>query len=88
MYIAFYKSSWCSGCKVLDEMLKNTTLPYPLITIDIDKNPELAAQRFATEIPTLMLIYGDTVVARRSGSFSELDLKLFLDEGRSFNETN
>ena len=87
MYIAFYKSSWCSGCKVLDGTLKSTTLPYPLITTDIDKNPELAAPRFAPEIPTLMLIYGDTVVARRSGSFTDLDLKMFLDEGRMFNET-
>lgn len=86
MYIAFYKAEWCGGCRVLDALLKETPLPYPLITIDVDKNPELAAKNFATQVPTLLLVYGDTTIARKSGCFNQDDLLEFLDEGRKFNE--
>ena len=87
MILMYFKANYCGGCRTLSELLKEVPLPYPLVEVDVEENSTLAAQRFVTEVPTLMLIYGDTVVAKKSGLFNKDDLIAFLNEGKLFNET-
>lgn len=87
MIIVYFKADYCGACRTLSSLLKEVTLPYPLVEVNVEENPTLAAKRYVTDIPTLMLIYGDTVVAKKSGLFNKDDLISFLEEGKTFNET-
>lgn len=59
-----FKASWCSPCsryaQIFDEFVEENDLQ--AIEIDIDENPELAANYDVTSIPTTLVFDGGYVV--------------------------
>ena len=72
---------WCSYCRVLGAVMdqSRTALPEDLVIakINVDDNPELAAQYNITMLPTLIL-FRDGQEISRHGTLSKAELlKLF-----------
>ncbi|MCS6978943.1 MAG: thioredoxin family protein [Flavobacteriales bacterium] len=71
--VEFY-AKWCMPCKVLEEVLRGiskTMKGISLLTIDVDKHPELSSRYHVEGLPSLMLIARDGVLWRRSGLLPE-----------------
>lgn len=73
LLVEFY-ARWCKPCKFLEEMLRGISKNMKglsILTIDVDKYPELTKQYHVEGIPSLLLITRDGVVWRRSGLMPE-----------------
>lgn len=49
-----FSAEWCSPCKALARNLKD--VDFPIEEIDIEENPELAAEYGVRSIPTLIFL--------------------------------
>ncbi|TXT10921.1 hypothetical protein VHUM_01672 [Vanrija humicola] len=74
--VDFY-ADWCQPCRVLQPLLKGLTAPgsdFDLITIDVDKFPEVAGEYKVTALPTVVAFKDGKV----KNKFSELRLGALL----------
>ncbi len=64
-------AEWCGPCKMLAPILKDVAHHFgdrvKVIKIDVDKNPQVAAQYKIHGVPTLILFKSGTIVWRQSG---------------------
>lgn len=64
-------ATWCGPCKmmhpILEEVAKNVNGKARIITIDIDKNQQLATSYNVRSVPTLMIFKGGELKWRQSG---------------------
>lgn len=51
-----FEATWCSACKQLDKILKNSDLPIEHIDIDEDENASLVSKYKIRSLPTTILI--------------------------------
>jgi thioredoxin 1 len=56
MKILKFSAEWCTPCKRLKSVLSEMVLPYPVESVDIDKNPEKAGDYGVRGVPTLILV--------------------------------
>ncbi|CAK9785749.1 thioredoxin-like protein [Cutaneotrichosporon oleaginosum] len=78
--VDFY-ADWCQPCRVLSPVLKKLTGPetqYDLMTVDVDKHPELAGEFKVTALPTVVAFKDGKVKNKFLGFRSEADVKKFL----------
>ncbi|MCS6981964.1 MAG: thioredoxin family protein [Flavobacteriales bacterium] len=71
--VEFY-ARWCMPCKFLDTILRSisrTMKGLTLLTIDVDKYPDLVRRYHVEGIPSLLLFSRSGVVWRRSGLLPE-----------------
>jgi thioredoxin 1 len=71
LYIDF-NAKWCGPCKLMKPMFEELAIQYQgkvnFISIDTDKNPEIADQYGVTSIPTFVLVHNKVVQWGSEGS--------------------
>ena len=76
---------WCGPCKaltpVLEELAREVEGQVRIIKVDIDANPEVAANYGVMSIPALMLFKDGKKVDMTLGTRSKAQLKVFLQGG-------
>ncbi len=73
---------WCGPCKMLAPIIEQLAEEVPgkkICKIDVDAEPELAAQFGVTSIPTLVLIKNGAIAGTIVGMRSKKALLEFLD---------
>jgi len=76
-----YEAKWCSGCKVLSNLLKDIDLTgIEVVPIDIDVDTASAKLYGVRGLPTIILldITGEEI-KRKSGALNASELRLFLE---------
>lgn len=77
-------AEWCGPCKMLAPILDDLAADYAgkikFAKVDVDDNHPLAGQYGITNIPTLLLFKGGTVVAQMMGVSSKRVYKEKLDQ--------
>jgi thiol-disulfide isomerase/thioredoxin len=80
MKLLKFSASWCGPCKMLSKTIEQVKdeLDCDIIEIDIDDDFETANKFQIRGVPTLVLMDGETEVARKTGSMSAAELKNFV----------
>lgn len=80
--VDFY-ATWCQPCHMMHPVLMETKQHFGdklrVITIDIDKNMDLAAQYQVHAVPTLMIFRQGEMVWRQSGAMPYEELVAVVD---------
>lgn len=71
---------WCGPCKQLSSTLSSIEIKVDTREINVDEEPEMAADYRVRGIPTLVLLDGGREVARVTGNLSPEQLVEFLSQ--------
>ena len=76
--VAVFSAAWCGPCKmfspVLDKAGDELGGKYNFAKVDVDESPKLAAEYEVMTVPTIVVIKGGAVVAKKSGAFPNVAL--------------
>jgi thioredoxin 1 len=79
-----YWAAWCGPCKMIAPLLEEAAKQYQgrviIAKVNVDENPDTAAQFGIRGIPTLMLFKDGKAAATKVGALSRTQLAAFLDE--------
>lgn len=79
-------ADWCGPCKVqapmLSELKERVGEQASIIKIDVDKNPQVAAQFAVRGVPTLILFRNGEVKWRQSGVVPTDELERLIQQNR------
>ena len=80
MKLLKFSASWCGPCKMLSKTIEQVKdeLDCDIVEIDIDDDFETANKFQIRGVPTLVMMDGETEVARKTGSMSAAELKNFV----------
>jgi thioredoxin 2 len=75
---------WCGPCRMVSPALEHLAHEFAgrvkLVKVNVDEAPRIA-QRFGVQgIPTLLVVRGERVLARRTGADSEAALRAWLQD--------
>lgn len=74
-----FNAEWCGPCKAMQPLLQRVSGEYGerlnIYSVDIDKQPALAAKHGVMSVPTFLLFHDGKQVERMVGALSEKDLK-------------
>lgn len=73
---------WCGPCRMLQplwDQLVDDIHDVEFVSIDIDKEPELAKQYHVSAVPTMLFIKDDQVVDSMIGLHKEADIRNKID---------
>jgi len=74
-----FNAEWCAPCKAIQPMLQRVSSEYGerlgIYSVDIDKQPALAARHGVMSVPTFLIFKDGKQVERMVGALSEKDLK-------------
>ncbi len=77
-------AEWCGPCKmqapILEELKKRVGDKADIIKIDVDQNPQVAAEYQIRGVPTLMIFKEGEIRWRQSGVFQANELERLLKE--------
>lgn len=84
-----FSAEWCGPCKMMAPILKelNGMLgnAVRILKIDVDRNPQLAAQHNISGVPTLILFQKGKILWRQSGVMPANQLVKVIREHAVFN---
>jgi thioredoxin 1 len=73
---------WCGPCRmvgpVVEKIGRDLSATHVVVKVNVDEEPDLAAQFGVQSIPTLLLFKGGKVVAKTVGFQPEPQLKQFV----------
>ncbi|MGB6241804.1 MAG: thioredoxin TrxA [Castellaniella sp.] len=79
-----YWAEWCGPCKMVAPLLDEAAAKYQgrvtIVKLNVDENPDSAAQYGIRGIPTLMLFKDGKIADTKVGALSRTQLQAFLDE--------
>lgn len=79
-----FSAEWCGPCKMMPPILKElkqlTGESLTILTLDIDKNPKVAASYNIQSVPTLILFMKGEIKWRQSGVIPAKQLKAVFDK--------
>jgi len=80
--ITYWWARWCEPCKqlgpVLEELAAGASGQWILAKVDIDANPQLAAELGVQEIPVVAALFGTQVVGALFDAIPEAELRQWL----------
>ena len=82
--VDFY-ADWCGPCKMLSPILEELSGEYDdvaFIKVNVDNEPELAAQYQIMSIPAVFLFKEGKAVAKTGGLRPKEDMKVFIDANK------
>lgn len=79
MKVIRFTASWCQPCKTMKNMLDEIKPSIPFEVVDIDVNPELAADYGIRSIPTLIMLDEKVEIKRLSGIKTKEQLTEWLN---------
>lgn len=76
-----FGAPWCNACNVLDQTLEKIEgeIKVPLEKINIDENPQYGMEFGIKNLPTMVMLDGNTEVKRFVGIKTENELKEWLN---------
>lgn len=79
-----FSAEWCGPCKMMPPILKElkqlTGDKLTILTMDIDKNPNVAASYNIQSVPTMILFKKGEIKWRESGVMQARQLKAVFDQ--------
>jgi thioredoxin 1 len=79
-----YWAAWCGPCKMIAPLLEEAAKQYEgrviIAKVNVDENPDTAAQFGIRGIPTLMLFKDGQLAATKVGALNKAQLSAFLDQ--------
>lgn len=82
--VDFY-ATWCGPCKMMHPVLENVSESrgeVKVVTVDVDKFPDLARTYGVMSIPTLILFKKGSLVDQKMGFIAEPLLNNWLNENK------
>lgn len=77
-------AEWCGPCKqigpALEEMSEEYAGKVKIVKVNIDENPNAAAEMGVRSIPALFLFKGGEVVSHKTGAAPKASLASWVDE--------
>jgi thioredoxin 1 len=78
-----FSAEWCGPCKMMPPILKElkqlTGNKLTILTLDIDRNPKVAASYNIQSVPTMILFNKGEIKWRQSGVIPASQLKVIFD---------
>jgi thioredoxin 1 len=78
-----FSAEWCGPCKMMPPILKElkqlTGNKLTILTLDIDRNPKVAASYNIQSVPTMILFNKGKIKWRQSGVIPASQLKAIFD---------
>lgn len=75
-----FSATWCGPCKMLAATIKDVDLGVPVEDIDADEHPYLIKKYAVRGVPTMVLLDGETEVARLVGMKTLEEIKEFANK--------
>lgn len=79
-----YWAAWCGPCKAIAPLLEEAAEQFKgrviIAKVNVDENPDLAAQYGIRGIPTLMLFKNGEATQTKVGALNRAQLNTFLDD--------
>ena len=73
--IIYFSAEWCGPCKNFKPIMESVSNSIPVQVVDVDENPQLAAQYNIRSIPTLIFLKDGQEVNKKPGVLSESQVK-------------
>lgn len=81
MKVFKFGAEWCGPCKALQTTIDSMVLPYPIQSVDISDEFELASQYNVRAVPTLVMVDDSGIEVKRvMGALTKEKLLEWLDE--------
>ena len=78
--IVRFTASWCGPCKMLAKTLEDVQTNVPIEVIDIDAQPEIAAEFGIRGVPTLVMMEDNMATKRLVGNKTKQELEAFIND--------
>ena len=75
-----FNADWCGPCQALKPIIEELSADFPIASVNIDADPELAEKYQVSSIPCLVLFKDGTEISRKIGLHSKKSLQRFLEE--------
>ena len=78
--IVRFTATWCGPCKMLAKTLEDVKTEVPIEVIDIDAQPEIAAEFGIRSVPTLVMMEDNMATKRLVGNKTKQELEAFIND--------
>jgi thioredoxin 1 len=75
-----FTASWCGPCKMLAKTLEEVETNVSIEVIDIDAQPDIAAEFGIRSVPTLVMMEDNAVTKRLVGNKTKQELEAFIND--------
>jgi len=75
-----FTATWCGPCKMLAKTLEEIKTIVPVEVIDIDAQPDIAAEFGIRSVPTLVMMEDNNVTKRLVGNKTKQELEAFIND--------